>query len=98
MEVTRTTLRTIARLNTKVCDVLYSSLRRRDVASGPSAISRDVRFLVAIRGKADERQTGENRRSWPLTSFTPLQKCCRNRINSRQTAPSGFTDSAAIDP
>jgi hypothetical protein len=50
MEVTRTTLRTIARLNTKVCDVLYSSLRRRDVASGPSAISRDVRLLVAIRG------------------------------------------------
>jgi hypothetical protein len=35
---------------------------------------------------------------WHLTSFTLLQKCRRNRINSGQTAPSGFTDSAAIDP
>jgi hypothetical protein len=36
--------------------------------------------------------------TWHLTSFTPLLKCRRNRINSGQTAPSGFTDSAAIDP
>jgi hypothetical protein len=34
----------------------------------------------------------------PLTSFTPLQKCGRYRINSGQTAPSGLTGSAAFDP
>jgi hypothetical protein len=36
-------------------------------------------------------------RYWHLTSFMPLE-CRRNRINSGQTAPSGFTDSVAIDP
>ena len=37
-------------------------------------------------------------RSWPLTSFTALQKCGRYPINSGQTAPSGLTGSAAFDP
>ena len=36
--------------------------------------------------------------TWPLTSFTALQKCRRYRINSGQTAPSGLTGSAAFDP
>jgi hypothetical protein len=35
---------------------------------------------------------------WHLTSFTRLQKFRRNRINSGQTAPSGFTGVAAFDP
>jgi hypothetical protein len=29
--------------------------------------------------------------TWPLTSFTALQKCGRYRINSGQPAPSGMT-------
>ena len=33
--------------------------------------------------------------TWPLTSFTALQKCGRY---SGQTAPSGLTGSAAFDP
>jgi hypothetical protein len=36
--------------------------------------------------------------TWPLTSFTALQKGGRYRINSGQTAPSGLTSSAAFDP
>jgi len=32
-------------------------------AAGPSAISLDVRCLVAIGGKADEGKAGQNRRS-----------------------------------
>jgi hypothetical protein len=37
-------------------------------------------------------------RSWPLTSFTALQKCGRYRINCGQTAASYLTGSAAFDP
>ena len=37
--------------------------------------------------------------TWPLSSFTALQKCGRYRINSGQTAPScSTTGSAAFDP
>jgi hypothetical protein len=52
------------------------------------ALTRSVRILL-LHCMGPER---------PLTSFTLLQKSRRNRINSGQTAPSGFTDSAAIDP
>jgi hypothetical protein len=36
--------------------------------------------------------------TWPLTSFTALQKCGRYRRKSGQTAPSGMIVSAAFDP
>ena len=34
--------------------------------------------------------------TWPLTSFTALQKCGRYGINSGQTVPPGFIGSVAF--
>jgi hypothetical protein len=48
--------------------------------------------------KSDSSCTAGAVHTWPLTSFTALQKGGRYRINSGQTAPSGLTGSAAFDP
>jgi hypothetical protein len=51
-----------------------------------------------LRKTSDSSCTAGAVHTWPLTSFTALQKCGRYRINSGQTAPSGLTGSAAFDP
>ena len=54
--------------------------------------------MSEIGAGTEEARTSPQGSSWPLTSFTALQKCGRYRINSGQTAPSGLTGSAAFDP
>ncbi|MGD0421770.1 MAG: hypothetical protein ABSA68_19690, partial [Xanthobacteraceae bacterium] len=71
------------------------------VDAAPTGARREIVLGVTFKIRlSDPSQTPMrlSQQNRPSTSFTPLQKCGRYRINSGQTAPSGLTGSAAFDP